>query len=85
MTPRQKDYAIASGYDEDYVFTPRDEDIINGKLSYPWRINHSSDTPTHELRYDPTICDKYPHGRPYLTPKRVVSVGEEITFNYNNF
>jgi len=49
MTKKQEDYAIASGKDVDYVIVSTHEDIIEGHLYWPWRINHSSESPTHIL------------------------------------
>ena len=50
MTDRQYDYGVQSDYNEDYIFTPTDQQIKTGKMDYYyWRINHSSTNHTHRL------------------------------------
>ena len=79
----QRDYAVTSD-DVNYVFTPTEVDIERGNLRCVWRINHSADHPTHRLEWDNAESQSYPYGRPVLIPLRILEVGEELTFDYNN-
>jgi len=83
MTDRERDYGIQTDI-PNYIITPTDSQIRTGDLKYYWRINHSTDKPTHRLEYDCRLSRRYPHGRPVLIPLRSVRIGDEITFDYNN-
>ena len=79
----QRDYAVCSD-DVNYVVTPTEIDIKTGSLRCCWRINHSTDRPTHRLEWDNTESQSHPHGRAVLIPLRTLEAGEELTFDYNN-
>ena len=50
MTSEQKRYCVDSGFDEDYGIVPSVDSILNGTIPLPFRVQHSKDKPTHELK-----------------------------------
>ena len=82
LHPLQKRYRMESGYDEDFVISPTLESILTESVPLPFRVNHSEFHPTHELIWDPHSLD-YPHSHYVLKSIRHISVGTEISFDYN--
>ena len=80
--PRQH-YGVTTDF-PNYMISPTTTQIETGDLDYPWRINHSTDNPSHRLEYDGLSSTGYPFGRPVLIPLRRLRVGDEVTFDYNN-
>ena len=79
---QQWKYAVESGYDEDNVIVPTKKSIDDCKVPFPFRVQHQSHYPTHELHWVDDARD-YPHSYPMLVPTRGLNKGDEITFNYN--
>lgn len=77
----QHEYRVDCGDDEDYVFAPTLDTLTPSIHSHPlswfWRIQHSSQSPTHASDWDPYAH----HFR--LVPLRVLEVGDEVTFHYH--
>ena len=81
LHPLQKRYHMESGYDEDYVIVPTLSSIQTGNVPLPFRINHNSDNPTHELVWI-QHADDYPCSHYEFIAKRDIDRGTEVTFNY---
>ena len=79
---QQWKYAVESGFDEDKVIVPTEKSIQDCNVPFPFRVQHQSLYPTHEMHWVDDARD-YPHSYPVLLPMRPISKGDEVTFNYN--
>ena len=70
-----------SDYDEDYVIVPTVKSIVPADVPLPFRVNHSSSNPTHQLVWHSHNRD-YPHSHPVLEGIREIDIDTEVTFNY---
>ncbi len=67
---------------DDYVIVPTMKSIQIKEIPIPFRVNHSSDDPTHELVWVADAKD-YPDSHYVLEGKRELEPDTEITFDYN--